>query len=523
MKKKFGNINKTTFFVSVAVYLFILLFIIFFPVNAGNSINSVLNFTIDNFGWFYVAAVVLFLAVFLYLGLGKYKDKRLGGEDAKPEYSFFSWMAMLFGCGLGIGLVFFGVTEPVMHFMTSPFTDSGTAQAAAQAMRQTFFHWGIPFWVMYGIIGLCMGYFTHTKGKSLLISSSFYPMIGEKGVKGAIGKIIDSFSLIAVISGVAMALGVAATQLSSGLNIQYGFNNSFFGVSMVAIVIAAVATISCISGVSKGIKYMGDFNMYVVLAILVFTLVFGSTSYLLSSLLENYGNMLQNLPWLLFYGDSYGIAASNTGYNWIGGWTIMYWAWSAAFGPFCGAFLAEISKGRTFKQFVLAVTFVPGLLCCVWFTFTGGEAIHMIMGGNTELGAAIVANSNTSLFVFFQQLPLSGLTIPVAFVLIFTLIVTTVNAATHIAGKFSCNGENATFSMNLFWGVFIVSTALAFLAIGGLDTLKSASIVLAFPFTIIVVLMIINLFKDLNETAVSSGSTDISKIEKDPNFESKST
>lgn len=496
--KLLKNIDKTVSFTAIVIYLIIFISVLLAPTVAASVINSLMDFTLNTVGWVFIVISIFILLAFVVIGLSKYGNMRLGSVDSKPEYSFFSWMGMLFGAGLGVGLVFYGVTEPMSHFMTAPFAPDGTAQAAADAMRTTFFHWSFIPWSMYGMIGLCIAYFTHKKGLPSLISSTFAPMLGENNTRGKVGKIIDAFSLIAVISGVSMSLGFAATQLSSGLNLQFGFNNSFAFVSLVTIIIGFIATLSCISGVEKGIKYISDGNMYIVIFFLLFTLIFGSTTFLISSFFENYGNMAANLPWLITYMDSYSIAASNTGFNWIGGWTIMYWAWWAAFGPFCGGFLANISKGRTVREFVLACTFVPGTLCCVWFNFFGGEAIHMEMFEQNGIGAAIMANTDNSLFVFLEQLPISALTIPLSMLLIVTLIVTSVNSATFVASTFSIGGKTApTWGIRAFWGVFIVANAIAFMAIGGLDSLKQVAIVMAFPFIIIVALMIFNLFKDM--------------------------
>lgn len=499
--KLLGKVDKTVFTTTVVIYLIIFLSILIVPTVAANVINSLMDFTLNTVGWVFILAIMFIFLAFLTIGLSKYGKMRLGSVDSKPEYSFFSWMGMLFGAGLGVGLVFYGVTEPMTHFMLAPFGDSGSTQAAADAMRQTFFHWSFLPWAMYGMIGLCIGYFSHKKGLPGLVSSTFAPMLGENNTRGKIGKIIDTFSLVAVICGVSMSIGFAATQLSSGLNLQYGFNNSFPAICLITIIIGFISTLSCISGVEKGIKYISDGNMYIVLFFLVFTLIFGTSSFLIKSFFENFGNMLANFPWMMLYMDSYGVVEANAGYNWIGGWTIMYWAWWAAFGPFVGGFLANISKGRTIREFVLACTFVPGLLCCLWFTFFGGEAIHMELFDHKGIGDAIMANTDNSLFVFLSELPISKLTIPIAMLLIVTLIVTSVNSATYVASTFSSGGEGVpTLGIRAFWGVFIVANSIAFMAIGGLATLKNAAIVLAFPFIIILILMVINLFKDLKVT-----------------------
>lgn len=501
--KVLGNIDKTVFSITVVIYSSIFLAVLIVPNLAANAIHATMNFTLTTAGWVFIIAAAFILLSFLAVGLSKYGKMRLGGKESKPEYSFFSWMGMLFGAGLGVGLVFYGVTEPMGHFLDAPFAESGTSQAAADAMRTTFFHWSFIPWAMYGMIGLCIGYFAHKKGLPSLISSAFAPMLGEKNTRGKIGKIIDTFSLIAIICGVSMSLGFAATQLSSGLNLQYGLHQSFAVICAVTALIGLISTLSCISGVKRGIRIISDGNMYIVLFFLLFTLIFGSTTYLIGSFFESFGSLIGNLPWMILYMDSHDIAAANTGFNWIGSWTIMYWAWWIAFGPFVGGFLANISKGRTIREFVLACTFVPGMLCCLWFTFFGGEAIHMVLFENSSIGPEIMANTDNSLFIFLKQLPIATVTIPLAMLLIVTLIVTSVNSATYVASTFSTGGSGVpTLGMRAFWGVFIVANAIAFMAIGGLDTLKNAAIVLAFPFIIIVVLMVINLFKDLKKTYI---------------------
>jgi glycine betaine transporter len=306
---------------------------------------------------------------------------------------------------------------------------------------------------------------------------------------------------VALVCGVAMSLGFASVQLVSGLNLQYGIPNTFSVVAGAAAIIGALSTASAISGVERGIKYISDGNMYLVLFFLLFTLVFGSTSWLVKSFFENTGNLLANLPWMIFFMDSYGEAAERTGFNWVGGWTIMYWAWWVAFAPFVGGFLARISRGRTIREFVLACVFVPGLLCCLWFTFFGGGAIAMDLFGNKGIGKVIMRNTDTSLFVFLAELPVSAFTIPLSMLLIVTLIVTSVNSATYVAGQFSAGGDYVpSLGIRAFWGVFIVINALVFIYIGGLATLRNTAIVLAFPFIIIAVLMVVNLVKDLRKS-----------------------
>lgn len=502
--KIFGNVNNGIFFPAVIIYLSLFLMVFITPEIAGNVINTVLNAALATVDWVFVAAYVVVFIVFLYIGLSKYGKIKLGPADSKPEYSFFSWMGMLFGAGLGVGLVFYGVTEPVSHFMAPPFAEACSAEAARDAMRITFFHWSFLPWTVYGMVGLCIGYFAFRKDMPALISSVFAPMLGEKNTGGTIGKIIDSFSLIAVICGVSMSIGFAATQISTGLEMQYGIEKSFFVICALTIIIGFIATLTCISGVEKGIKFISDGNMYIVIFFLLFTLIFGPTVYLIRLFMESFGDLLINLPYMMLFLDTYDVATANAGYDWMSGWTIMYWAWWAAFGPFVGGFLANISRGRTIREFVIACVLVPGILCCLWFCFFGGGAIYLDLFENAGIGAPIMASTDNSLFVFLNELPIAKATIPLAMLLIVTLIVTSVNSATYVASTFSSGGVGEpSLGIRAFWGVFAVVNAIAFMAIGGLELLKHAAIILAFPFIIIVILMVINLMKELKKTAVS--------------------
>lgn len=494
----FGNIDKAISIPAAIIYLALFTFIAVAPETAEALFTSVIDATLNSFGFVYIAIYAFVLIVFIAVGASKFGKIRLGKQDDKPEFSFLSWMGMLFGAGLGVGLVFYGVTEPVSHYMTAPFTEGGTAQAASEAMQVTFFHWSFVPWCLYGMVGLCIAFFLHCKGLPGLISSTFQPMLGDKINKWP-GKAINVFSLVALICGVSMSLGIAGTQLTSGLGYEFGLPITFVVVCVVTIIIGILSVGSALSGVEKGIKFISDLNLGIVFFFLLFVLLTGSTFYLVKVFFEGWGDLFANLPWMMFFSDANGMVEENVGYNWVGGWTMMYWAWWAAFAPFVGGFLARISKGRTIREFVFACAVVPGLLCCLWFAFFGGEAIGMdLFGAVPGIGEAIVADTDNSLFIFLEQMPIPVITIPLAMVLIVTLIVTSVNSATYVAGQISSGGDyTPSFGMRMFWGVFIVANALFFIYLGGLGTLKNAAIMLAFPFIIIVAFMVVNLWKGL--------------------------
>jgi glycine betaine transporter len=504
--KALGNIDKRIFLVTSLFFIAVFLFIVFAPDVAANAISAVMNVTLTRLGWVYVFAYAFFLVVFLGIGFSRYGKLKLGKPDDKPEYSFFSWMGLLFGAGLGVGLVYFGVTEPVTHFMTAMFADNGTAAAASDAMRQTFFHWSLLPWAGYGIVGLCMAYFSHRRGLPGLISSTLYPLLGKKALTGGIGKAVNIFAVVAMVCGIAMSTGFAATQFVSGLNVQYNVPSTTWVVILTVVVLGIVSVLACASGLAKGIKFISDINLWLVLALLAFALIFGSTLYIISIFFEGMGDMLGKLPSMMFFLDANKEVATKVGFDWVSSWTVFYWAWWCAFVPFVGGFLANISKGRTIRELVLTSVFVPGMLCCIWFAAFGGSAIEMSLFGGSDVAAVAALNVDTSLFVFLQELPIPQIAIPVAMLLILTLIITSVNSATYVIGTFSVAGNGKPTLWNrAFWGAFIVLFAVLFIWIGGLDILRNTAVVLAFPFLIIMIVMVFSLIKDLKTV----GSEDV--------------
>ena len=498
--KFFDKIDKTIFGTSSAIYALIFLFIAIVPTVAYNVISGVMNFTLSTLGWVYILGYAAVFLVLVIIALSKYGKMKLGAPGDKPEFSFFSWISMLVGAGVGCGLVYFGVCEPASHFTSSPFADSGTAAAAEVAIRTTFYHWGFLPWAIYCMVGLCVGYFSYKKGLPELISSSFQPLLGDRIYKTP-GKIIDAFSVVAIICGVSMSVGFAGTQFASGLNTVYGVSDNIWITFGVVILIGLLAIASALRGVDKGIKIISNVKMGLVLAFLVFTFIFGSSMFLIKTFVQGFGDMVFNLPWLMTFSDSFNSVSKALGWDWVSGWTVFYWAWWVAFAPFVGGFLAQISRGRTIREFILACVTVPGILCFLWFTFFGGEAIHMSLFEGSDIAVKAAADSNASMFLFLKELPISSVSIPVMMVLLIILIATAVSSATYVTGGF-CMGNKGTPSLGIraFWGIFIVLNSCLFIFLGGLDTLKYTAIVLAFPFMIIIVLMMVNLLKDMRVT-----------------------
>jgi glycine betaine transporter len=498
--KELGQIDKTTFGIAAIIYAVIFLWMVFFTENATNVISATLNFTLNSFGWVYMISFTIILAFMIYLGLSRYGNIKLGGDDDPPEYSLYSWFAMLFSAGLGVGLVFFGVTEPMMHFVSPPFGDANTVEAARIAMRTTFFHWGFAPWGMYGLVGLCLAYFGYRKKLPMLISSTFTPTLRENGVNGPIGKAIDVFSIIAVITGVSTSVGFASSQINSGLSGLYGLPNNITVTILIIAAMFILYTISAISGIDKGIKYLSITNMTLIYILMGFVLIAGPTVYLFNVFIETIGAYLHDIIWLSFFLDAQGDIAEKMGYNWTGAWTVMYWAWWVAFAPFVGLFVARISKGRTIKEFVWGALLTPTVVCLLWFTITGGTTIHFDLFKGTNLGSIVVADAPGSLFVLFQQLPLSAVFSLIAVLLVITLIVTSADSATFVVSMASSRGNlNPSPKLKVFWGLVLALNASLFLYVGGLGTLQNSSIIGALPFMIVILFMIYNLMKGLNQ------------------------
>lgn len=496
--KLLKGIDKTIFGVSAILFIALFAFILIVPNTAYNAITAAMNYTYSDLGWVYLLVYAAALCLCLFIGLSKYGKIKLGDPEDKPQYSLMSWIGMLMGAGIGCGLVFYGVNEPVTHFVTAPFADPETAAAARDAMRLTMLHWGFLPWGIYTATGLCMGWFMYKRNLPNLISSTLYPMLGDK-IYGWQGKIIDIFAILAVVCGVAMSTGFAGIQFVTGLSGVYGVANNFTMQAAAIAIFCALGTFTAVKGVEKGIKIVSDINLYLIYGVLAFAIIFGSTMFIFKTALQSVGDLLFNTPWEMVFTDSFGQTTEQIGWDWVGGWTVFYWAWWGAFAPFTGGFLAKISRGRTLKQFCLASIFIPTVICFFWFSALGGNAMHDTLLGVSNIAVEAAANKEMSLFLYLQELPIPMVTIPVSIALIITLIVTSINSATYCISDFCLghNGGESPFVIRLFWGIFIALFSILFLFIGGLQTLQNTAMVFAFPLILIIGLALINLMKDM--------------------------
>ena len=435
-------------------------------------------------GWFTILTVAGFLVFVVGLGVSSLGRIRLGPDHSTPDYSYASWFAMLFAAGMGIGLMFFGVAEPIMHYVDPPVGDPLTAAAARQSMRITFFHWGIHAWAIYGVVALSLAYFGFRHGLPLRIRSSLYPLIGER-IYGPIGHAVDTFAVLGTIFGLATSLGFGVIQINAGLNYLLGIEVSVLVQVILIVVITLIATVSVVAGLDKGIRRLSELNMLLAVLLLAFVLVAGPTVHLLQAFVQNTGMYVSNLFSMTF--NLYAYEPT----SWLGGWTLFYWGWWIAWSPFVGMFIARISRGRTVREFVTGVLLVPLGFTFIWMTIYGNTALYMVaIEGITGLSDAVAADTSVALFRFLEELPLTALTSTVAVVLVSIFFVTSSDSGSLVIDMLTSKFEQESpVWQRIFWALLEGTVAIALLLAGGLGALQAATLASALPFTIIMVLM----------------------------------
>ena len=486
--------SNVVFYVSLVIVSLIAIGGLFFSEQFGVMAGKVMSFLTINFGWLYLLAMFVFVIVALLLAFSKYGNVKLGPDDSVPEFSTKSWFAMLFGAGMGIGLVFWGVAEPISHFVNPPNMVPGSPEAVSFALRASFKHWGFHPWANYAIIGLALAYFQFRKGYPGLISSIFVPIIGEKGVNGPIGKTIDILAVFATVAGVATSLGLGTLQINSGMNYVFGLPiNATVQVGIIA-VITVLYIWTAVAGIEKGIAILGDINLYLAGGLLTLCFVLGPKLLIFNGFAEGLGQYLNN-----FVIDSLhlNIVGDN---GWVNGWTVFYWAWWIAWAPFVGSFIARISKGRTIREFVMGVIIAPAVASFIWFAIFGGMGVDMIEKMGMEALAALPASPETALFIVYQQYPMAAVLSGITLLLLCTFFITSANSATFVLGMFTSHGDlNPSNTKKILWGLVQSVLATALLLAGGLKPLQTASLTAAFPFVFIMFVACVSIFKALGE------------------------
>ncbi|PKM75108.1 MAG: glycine/betaine ABC transporter permease [Firmicutes bacterium HGW-Firmicutes-17] len=478
------------FYISISLILLFLGFGFLFPEQLLGITSQMFGFITNDLGWLYLVTVLGILIFSLYLAFGRFGKIRLGNDDDRPEYSNFSWFAMLFSAGMGIGLVFWGVAEPVFHYAQPPMgIEPLSTQSAMMSFRYAFLHWGLHPWAIYAIVGLALAYVTFRKKMPCLISSTLYPLLGEK-VKGPIGKGVDILTLVLTVFGVSTSLGMGALQVNGGLNTLFNIPNNINTQVIIIIVITVLFLISATTGLNKGIKILSNTNIIIAVLLLLFVFCFGPTIFIINTLLVSISGYIQNiLPMSLalspFENDP-----------WIGTWTIFYWAWWLSWGPFVGTFIARISKGRTVKEFILGVIILPAFFSCIWFTVFGGTALYFEIFEGVDIVAQVTNDVTVGLFTTLSYLPMGKIISFIATVLIITFFVTSADSATFVIGMFSRNGDlNPDTKIKIIWGLILSLMSIVLLFSGGLVAMRNTSIIMALPFLLIIILMCVAVYK----------------------------
>jgi choline/glycine/proline betaine transport protein len=489
-KERAGGILPQVFYPSAGLVLALVSLSFIAPEQMQSIFNAAKLWVANEAGWFTVLAVAGFLIFIVSLGASNLGRLKLGPDHSTPDYSYITWFSMLFAAGMGIGLMYFGVAEPVMHYAQPPVGDPETIAAARQAMRITFFHWGIHAWAIYAVVALSLAYFAFRHGLPLRIRSALYPLIGDR-IYGPIGHAVDTFAVLGTIFGLATSLGLGVIQINSGLQHLFGVPvSTTIQISLIA-VISLIATVSVFSGLDRGVRRLSEFNMVLAVLLLLFVLVVGPTVHLLQAFVQNTGMYISNV-----FGMTFNLYAYEPT-DWIGGWTLFYWGWWIAWSPFVGMFIARISRGRTVREFVIGVLLVPLGFTFLWMTIYGNTALHMILvDGANDLAMTVSADSSMALYGFLERLPLSGITTTVATLLVIIFFVTSADSGALVIDMLSSkdDGESPVWQ-RIFWALVVGFVAISLLAAGGLTALQAGTLASALPFTFIMILTCIGLLR----------------------------
>ena len=483
-------IGATLFFVVLLVAM-----ILIAPEQTQTLLNAAKSGIFANFSWFYVLAFSVFLGFLVILSVSSLGNIKLGNDEEEPEFGFLSWLAMLFAAGMGVGLMFFGVAEPLTHYL-SDITTGSAEHKQQEALLHTLFHWGIHAWAVYGTIALALAYFGFRYKLPLALRSCFYPLLKER-INGKLGDLIDIMALLATLFGIITTLGFGASQLGAGLHQLGWISENSFSLQMVVIaVVMSLGTFSAISDVGKGVKILSELNLTLAFSLLIFVLVAGPTLYLLSAFSDNIGTYLSNLVKLSF--KTYVYEQEHT--DWFSGWTILYWAWWCSWAPFVGLFIARISKGRTIREFIFGVLVIPSMFGILWFTVFGNTAIWLNDGEAAGTLGKMISSPETLLFKFLDYLPLSGVTGLVSLVVISLFFITSADSGIYVLNNIASRDKSlaAPRWQAVMWGILMSVVAIVLMQSGGLANLQAMTLLVALPFAMLMLLMCFSLWKGLN-------------------------
>lgn len=491
-----SSAGKNVLYISIILTLLFVIWGAVFPGNMDFVAGSALNFLTTNFGWLYLAAVFFILLFIIGIAFSPYGKIKLGKDDEEPEFSTTAWFAMLFTTGMGIGLVFWSIAEPMYHYMSPPFGEAETAEAAEIAMRYTFFHWGLHPWAVFTLVGMALAYFQFRKGMPALISSVFHPILGDR-IYGPIGQAIDILAVFATVFGLGTSLGLGTMQINTGLNLLYGIPDNNLVNILIIFVITTVFTLAAVMGIEKGIKFIANNTVRLAILIMLFLFIFGPTLQIINLLTNTIGDYLQNLVYMSLWTDPF-IEG-----GWISGWTVFYWAWWIAWGPFVGQFIARISRGRTIREFIIGALIAPTIFSFIWLAIFGGTALNLDIIQGAGIGAAVTDNIASALFVTLGNFPLSSVTSFLAIILIAAFFITSADSGTFVVAMLTSGGsQEPSRKLKATWGILLGGVAAVLLVSGGLGALQTASIASAFPFMLVMLVMCYSMIKGLSQDKI---------------------
>ncbi|MGF1552418.1 MAG: BCCT family transporter [Paracoccaceae bacterium] len=492
----FPKVNRVVFTVSAVLIVGFILFGAIFNETANTIFSGAQSILAGYAGWLLVIEVNILVLFALFVALGPFGDIRLGRMDESPEYDMFSWVAMLFSAGIGIGLIYWGVAEPMYHFFSPPLAEAESQQAATDAMVLSFLHWGFHGWAVYVVVGLALAYYHFRKGLPLTIRSALYPLIGDR-IYGPWGDLVDILAVFGTMFGIVTSLGLGAMQINSGLGTVLGIEQSVTVQVLIIAGITFMATMSVMAGLDGGIKRLSNINIVLSFLLLVFMLAVGPTLFIFDSYVENYGNYLSRFLSIGFWNEGW------TGGEWQNSWTIFYWAWWISWSPFVGMFIARVSRGRTIREFVLGVLLIPCSIMFFWFTAFGGTAIKISMEGDRTLIEATQNSYGDTMFALLDYYPLAEATSVFAILLIVMWFVTSSDSGSFVIDMLTAGGDpDPPKIQRLFWATTEGAVAAVLLLAGGLNALQAAAVVAGFPFAIIVALMAVALWRALRWDAL---------------------
>jgi choline/glycine/proline betaine transport protein len=487
------EIHSRVFFASAGIIILFVVLSLMHLAHISTLFEAIEEFIAQKAGWFYILSVNLFLGFVVFLLFSRYGSLRLGGSDATPDFTYWGWYAMLFSAGMGIGLLFWSVAEPLAHFRAPPYGQGKTIGAAKLSMSITFLHWGLHTWAIYALAGLGLAFFSYNHRLPLSLRSVFHPLLGER-IHGPIGDLIDVTATVSTLFGVATSLGLGAQQINAGLAHVFGIAHSTFIQLLIIAAITAVATVSVVLGLARGIQRLSQVNMGLALSLLLVLFILGPTLFILEGFIQNVGHYLRNLIQLSTWTEAYRPT------DWQHEWTIFYWGWWIAWSPFVGMFIARISRGRTVREFLTSVVLVPTMVTVTWLTVFGNSALFVELHGPGGLSQAVKGNVSVALFVLLEQFPLSFLTSLLGIFVVMIFFVTSSDSASFVIDMITAGGRtHPPVKQRVFWAITEGVVAGVLLLGGGLVALRIASVSTGLPFALILLFACVSLWKGLQK------------------------